>query len=243
MILIATSCHLTAQQLSVELESGITSIIKNNFSDNEGGSFIQFTSDFDREQQLNFRMSIFYTDLKKNNQFFIKLVFLNYDVSGILSRDIRFEGRNFSQGDLAVAQSKFNGYRVGWSHLFRQNNRFSYRLGFTANIRDGLIAISDEEKRVQFSNDGGAIVPLLNAGFEYRLLRWVSISSSFEGLYLGPNGNLIDVDASLDSHISPNWTLKIGFRRIQGKVDLESLPFNDLAYHATMLAIQYRFDW
>jgi len=212
-----------AQQLGLEIESGSTRIEQNDFSDNEGGNLIRFTSDFEDELQLNLRASLYFTDSERKNQFFIKLVFLDYEVSGILPRDVRFEGTVFNEGTSATAQSKFNGYRIGWSRLFGQESKFKYRLGFTANIRDGLIAIENENNREQFSNDGGAVVPLLNAGIEYEFFKWLSLSSFFEGLYVGSTGSLIDLDVALNLYLAQSLIVKAGVRRIQGLTSMDSL--------------------
>ena len=240
LYLCALSVNLSAQVV-INVESGVSSIQRNDFSDGGTGSIISFVDDFDTGNKYNFRLGASWTDNSGLNIWFGKIVLIQYSTSGTFEEAKTFEGATFQPGAPVFSDYQFNGYRFGYSRVFLKQEKMNARAGITLNIRQGGVSVEDNQKKASFSDDGVPVLPLLNAGFEYLPFEKLTLAFEFEGIYFGPAGSLLDGAFTLNLAIIDKLSLFGGYRRFQGVGDQPGLFFNDLIINSVIGGVKIEF--
>jgi hypothetical protein len=154
--------------------------------------------------------------------------------TGVPDRPIRFAGGEFRAGEPATATYTFNSYRLTYRYLWRAGERATLRIGATAKIRDAVIAL--EQGAAAARKDDLGLVPLLHlaAGWQPGD-RW-DVVLDVDALAGGP-GRAIDAALSLERQLGRHWSLRGGYRMVEGGADVAEVhTFAWLHYAAVALA-------
>ena len=138
----------------------------------------------------------------------------------VLEIPVNFSGEFFSQGVATEATYKFNSWRATYNYRFYQNQRFTWRIGFTAKIRDAKIRLEQAGKSAEKTDVG--FVPLLNLNAKYKFSEEWYLLLDIDALAGGP-GRAEDASLKLCYNLSPNWKLKAGYRLLEGGADVEEV--------------------
>lgn len=136
-----------------------------------------------------------------------------------LAGETSFAGTMFDPGE-ADAVYRFNSWRVGYSNLFHQGEHWSWRVGFTAKIRDAKISLSQDGIYAEKTDLG--FVPLLYFRGEYSPCPRIRAALDFNGLAGGP-GRAFDVSLKLVRDLTDRVSVSAGYRTIEGGADVESV--------------------
>jgi hypothetical protein len=136
-----------------------------------------------------------------------------------LPDETSFAGTVFEPGE-ADAVYRFNSWRAGYSHLFHQGDHWSWRVGFTAKIRDAKISLSQDGLYAEKTDLG--FVPLLYFRGEYSPCPRTRAALDFNGLAGGP-GRAFDVSLKLIRDMTDRVSISAGYRTIEGGADVESV--------------------
>lgn len=140
--------------------------------------------------------------------------------SGVLATGVNYNGDSFAAGASINAKYRFDSYRVTYYKIFNAGKRYSYKLGFTAKIRDAAILLSDGNKYSEKKNTG--FVPLLNFGVNYDFTPKLALVVDGDALAGGP-GRAEDVLIALGYKAGRDHTLRLGYRFVEGGADTKEV--------------------
>jgi len=147
---------------------------------------------------------------------------------------LRFAGADFVALEPLEATYTFNSYRLTYRWRFHSGLRTTAWLGFTAKIRDASIALSQGATRGR--KDDLGFVPLLHLAGDWRPAdRW-SLSLDADALAGGP-GRAIDASLGLGYRLDESWSLRAGYRAVEGGADVESVYTFAWIHYATASVI------
>ena len=162
---------------------------------------------------------------------------LSYTESGIFDETVNFAGETYEEGIPTEATYQFNSWRVGYRWRFKDGERWTLWLGFTAKVRDAKIALSQGDTSSEDTDVG--FVPLLSFAANYRFAdRWHLIFD-FEGLAGGP-GRAFDVALKVGYDFNENWGLTAGYRTVEGGANIEEV-YNFAWFQYAVVSGVFRF--
>lgn len=160
-----------------------------------------------------------------------------YTETGTFNNDVFFVDQTFVAGQATEASYRFNSYRATYRYLFYRNEKWRWRIGVTAKIRDAEITLQQAGKFASDSNTG--IVPLLNLYGEYQPAdRW-NLIIDFDGL-ASPQGRALDLALIARYDLSRQWFVGGGYRMLEGGAD-NSEVYNFALFNYLLLSAGYRF--
>jgi len=157
--------------------------------------------------------------------------------SDVLNFPVSFSGKDFNQGEHTEATYKFNSWRITYNYRFYKNQRFTWRIGFTAKIRDANIRLNQASTTSQKTDVG--FVPLLNLVGKYNISSKWQLMLDIDALAGGP-GRAEDVSLKLCYSLSPNWNLRAGYRTLEGGADVGQV-YAFAWLHYAVLSIEFGF--
>lgn len=144
---------------------------------------------------------------------------LSLTETGTPTGPIEFAGASYDTS-AADATYTFNSYRVSYRWRFHSGERSRAWLGITAKIRDASIALA--QGSITSRKDDVGFVPLLHLAAEQRLgSRW-HLSLDADALAGGP-GRAIDASLKLGYDLNDRWSIRAGYRTVEGGADVESV--------------------
>ncbi len=155
----------------------------------------------------------------------------------VLESPVSFSGKDFNQGIPTEVTYKFNSWRITYNYRFYQNQRFSWRIGFTAKIRDAKIKLDQAGESSQKTDVG--FVPLLNLIGKYNISPKWQILLDIDALAGGP-GRAEDISLKLCYRLNPNWNLKAGYRTLEGGADVAQV-YAFAWLHYIVLSVEFMF--
>jgi hypothetical protein len=162
---------------------------------------------------------------------------LSYTEEGLFDGTVNFAGEEYEDGIPTEATYQFNSWRVGYRWRFKDGERWTLWLGFTAKIRDAKIALSQGDTSSEDTDVG--FVPLLSFAANYRLAdRW-SLLFDFEGLAGGP-GRAFDVALKVGYDFNDRWGVTAGYRTVEGGADVEEV-YNFAWFQYAIVSGVFRF--
>ena len=161
---------------------------------------------------------------------------LTIDDAGSLTEKVSFAGQTFESGAVE-ASYKFSNYRVTYRYRFFNGDRWRWKVGATAFIRDARIALQQDGSFAEDTDVG--FVPLLHLEGRAKLSERLSFLVDFDGLGAS-QGRAVDVAAKLGYDIGENWRLGIGYRTIEGGADVDRV-FNFAWLHFAVASVRYTF--
>lgn len=145
---------------------------------------------------------------------------LSFTAGGTPEGDVRFAGEDFVGGTPVAARYTFNSYRLSYRWRAISNDAFEYWIGVTAKIRDATIAL--DQGGTSSREDDIGFVPLLHLGAEWRLGSSLDLSADVDALAGGP-GRAIDGALKLGYDLGEGWSLRAGYRTVEGGADVDSV--------------------
>ena len=161
---------------------------------------------------------------------------IGFSGSGSFATPVRFAGETFAPGSPVDSDYKFDSYRLTYRYLLHESDRWRWRIGATAFIRDAKVELRQAGRVASDSNVG--FVPLLSAGVEYAIApRWTALID-FDGL-VSTQGRAIDAAAKIRYDLSDAWYVSAGYRVFEGGVDNERYAFG--WYNFALISLGARF--
>lgn len=148
--------------------------------------------------------------------------------TGVPGEQILFAGESYAAGVPVEATYTFNSYRLSYRYRFHAAERSEAWVGFTAKIRDATVAL--EQGGTASRKDDFGFVPLLHLSGLLQLAPSWLVSIDGDALAGGP-GRAADVALKLGYEPSPRWSLRAGYRTLEGGADVsEAYTFAWLHY-------------
>jgi hypothetical protein len=160
---------------------------------------------------------------------------LSVTEDGVLPGQVEFAGASYAPGQ-ARATYTFNSYRLSYRYRFRDTERWTAWVGFTAKVRDAEIAL-EQGATSSFSDDLG-FVPLLHLAADWRVApRW-RLSVDADALAGGP-GRAVDAALKAGYDVGERWRLSAGYRTVEGGADVTRV-YNFAWLHYAVLSLTWR---
>jgi hypothetical protein len=204
----------------LDLETGYVSSGYNNVRiPGDSGTKISLTDDLTTAGKMYYRVRLT-KDIGKNN--FLSLLYapLTLDAAGTIAGDVNFNGDLFTSGSRLTGTYRFDSYRATWYKAFAPGGKFSYKLGFTAKIRDAAVTLSDGSITSEKKNTG--FVPLLHFGAAYAFTDTLSVLLDGDALAGGP-GRAEDVLLAGAWKAGDRYTFRLGYRFVEGGADTDEV--------------------
>lgn len=161
---------------------------------------------------------------------------LSVTATGMLQEPTDFAGATYASGTPTEATYKFNSYRVSYRWRFHSGERSSAWVGLTAKVRDASIGLS--QGSVTSKKDDLGFVPLIHFAASRTIgTRWY-VAFDTDALAGGP-GRAIDASAKLGFDVDEHWSLRAGYRTVEGGADVESV-YNFAWLHYAAASIVWR---
>jgi hypothetical protein len=162
---------------------------------------------------------------------------LSFSGTGTFAEPVRFAGGTFPGGAAVDSDYKFDSYRLTYRYLLHESDRWQWRIGVTAFVRDARVEL--RRQGVVASDSDVGLVPLLSANVEYRFApRWAAVVD-FDGL-VGTQGRAIDAAFKVRYDVSEAWYVTAGYRTFEGGVD-NSDRFAFAWYNFAVVSLGVRF--
>ena len=200
------------------------------------GTLFSFKDELTSKPAFFFRLRATYII---NSRHTLSLLYapLTTKAEGSVPRDVLFEGVNFPANTELEGTYKFNSYRLTYRYRIVNKPKFEFGLGFTAKIRDAKIALRSSSLESEKPNVG--FVPIIN----FRLF-W-NIDEHFGLLLVGdalgsPQGRAEDVLVALTYKASDRFSLRAGYRILEGGADVDEV-YNFSLFNYASVGATYTF--
>ena len=158
---------------------------------------------------------------------------LSYTETGVFAEPVDFAGASYEPGVPTEATYEFNSWRLTYRYRIKDTETWRLWIGGTAKIRDARIELR-QGGTSSFDDDLG-FVPLLHFGALARLsARWHAVVD-LDALAGGP-GRAIDAAVKLGYEIDPRWTVRFGYRTVEGGADVDEV-YNFAWFHSAVASI------
>ncbi len=162
---------------------------------------------------------------------------LSISATGIPAQQIRFAGASYQAGAATAATYTFNSYRLTYRYRVHEGDRTTAWVGFTAKVRDAVIALEQGTTRSRRTDLG--FVPLLHLAGEWRFAPLWSLGLDADALAGGP-GRAEDVALKLGYDLSDRWTIRTGYRMVEGGADVEEV-YTFAWLHYAVVSVAWRW--
>jgi len=208
------------QHFALDIESGVTFL---SYSDvqipKSTGTLISFSDELETDMTFFIRGRFTYY-LDRGNMLSVLYAPLTLNAAGSVDRDVVFEGETFTANTALSTVYKFNSYRLTYEHFWFIGERLRLGLGATAKVRDAKISIADSTK-VSEKTDLG-FVPLIKFSVVWKFIPPLSLVLDGDAL-AAPQGRAEDISLAVQGDASPNLSLKLGYRVLEGGSDIEEV--------------------
>lgn len=175
-------------------------------------------------------------DVSERNSLRFVYAPLSVDGNGSLSQPTDFNGTTFAPG-AAWAGYRFDTYRLSWRYRFWQSERWTWRAGLTALVRDAEIELRQGTSYSSKTNTG--VVPLLHVSGDWRFAERWNLAGVIDGAYAS-QGRAVDLSLKLGYDLSDRWRLSGGYRTIEGGSDGDDV-YTFAWLHAAVVSLTYGF--
>ena len=162
---------------------------------------------------------------------------LSFTETGSLPKPVDFAGESYSPDAPAEATYRFNSYRLGYRYRFHHGRSWTWRVGFTAKIRDAVVRLEQGGTSSEKTDLG--FVPLLHVSGEWRFARRWHAELDADALAGGP-GRAEDVSLKAGYDLGDRWTVSAGYRTVEGGADVDSV-YAFAWLHYGVVSLEYRF--
>jgi hypothetical protein len=151
---------------------------------------------------------------------------------GVPASALRFAGAEYDAGVPARATYEFDSYRATYRYRSHQAERTTAWVGFTGKLRDARIAL--EQGTTESEKTDLGFVPLLHLAADWRFTPGWALELDADALAGGP-GRAEDVTLRLGWEASPQWSLHIGYRMVEGGADVDEVYTFAWLHYATVM--------
>jgi hypothetical protein len=157
--------------------------------------------------------------------------------TGIPSIPIRFDDGTFEPGVPTDALYQFSSYRATYRYRFFRGDRWTWRVGATAFVRDARIRLTQPGISAEYPDLG--VVPLAHLDTEIRLSERWGLVGDLDG-FASPQGRAFDGVLKLVWRPTPRLDLGAGYRTIEGGADVDKV-YNFAWLHFAVASAAIRF--
>jgi hypothetical protein len=141
---------------------------------------------------------------------------LTIDSAGSFDKPVSFAGATFAPGVPTTGLYVFNSYRVTYRYEPIRRENWMFGVGVTLKVRDAETRLEAGGTSAAKTNVG--VVPLVNFKFERRLGARATFQLEGDAL-AAPQGRAADIFAGLLVHAGKQWSIKAGYRFLEGGAD------------------------
>ncbi len=225
-------------QLSIDVEGNyVVGIPYNEVRiPSKGGTLVDIAKDLEPENTFTFRARVNYT-IAERHVISALAAPLSISSSGTFDKDVRYSDRTFNAGTTVKTTYKFNSYRITYRYLFVSNEHLKIGAGLTGKIREANITFENSDDSADDPDLG--FVPLVNFYVHWKPTD--NFGLLLEGDALGTKqGRAEDVFAGITYDISEKFSLKGGYRVLEGGADVtENYNFAWINYAALGAVISF----
>jgi hypothetical protein len=186
---------------------------------NATGTQFSLTEDLTADAQLYYRIR-FSLALGRRHWLSILYAPLTIKANGQIGNDVFFEDQTFAANTPLEGLYKFNSYRLTYRYDLIRRPRLVLGVGITAKIRDAEVKLSGGGLESNSTDFG--FVPLLHFRLLWRFTRKLGILVEGDAA-AAKQGRAEDVMAALIIPVSQKWTLKAGYRILEGGADVDQV--------------------
>ena len=157
--------------------------------------------------------------------------------SGVPSAPIRFVDATVAPGVPTDGLYEFSSYRATYRYRFYAGDRWTWRVGATAFVRDARIRLTQPGLSAEDTDLG--VVPLAHLDTEIRLSDAWRLVGDLDG-FASPQGRAFDGVAKLVWRPTPRLDIGAGYRTIEGGADVDTV-YNFAWLHFAVASIAVRF--
>lgn len=225
------------RRFSLELEGNA---VWNSMNDvgipGDTGTRFSLTDTLNVQSKIAYRLRLSY-QIGKRHSLSLLYAPLSLKADGILPQTIFYTDRDFLAGSSVDALYRFNSYRLTYAYTWVDSERILFKVGFTAKIRDAEIAITDAAGTASKTNVG--FVPLAHLTFHWKFSPRLHFITDLDAL-AAKQGRAEDLFVGLNWLMSPQVSLKIGYRTVEGGADVDEVyNFAWLHYIAAGLRVSF----
>jgi hypothetical protein len=239
LILVLTAANTLYPGFWLDLESGAALPGYNDVRiPSSTGTLFSLKNDIKSNGTFFYRIKTGFEFLERHNVF-ILFAPLTLKGESILQKNITYQDKTYLTGSLVHSSYTFNSYRLSYAYKLFNTDTFKFALGFSAKIRDAEISLSDSSQSSSRSNIG--VVPLIHLDLQYFIVPGqFSLQLAGDGL-AAPQGRAEDFMAVLNYYFNPNFSMRIGYRLLEGGSDGGGSVYNFTMIHYLILGAQYQF--
>lgn len=221
VLLLPTDSRAQAPRLELELEAGAAWQSYNDVEIPNDGSATRFSL-YDLAGSGPWPAGRLYVTWNLAERHGIRLLLAPFSLTetGVPAEAVSFAGEMYAAGVPVEATYTFNSYRLSYRYRAHAGERTTAWVGFTAKIRDAVIAL--EQGQVASRKDDLGFVPLLHVAGEWRFAAPWQLSLDADGLAGGP-GRAVDAALELGYRVGDHWLVQGGYRMVEGGADVDAV--------------------
>jgi hypothetical protein len=198
----------------------------------KGGTLFSLANDLKTESSIFVRGRVSYS-FGSRNTLSVLVAPLTAKASGKIPKAVQFQDKTYGANTQLNAEWKFNSYRLTYRYDFARSEQIEFGLGLTAKIRDAKISLSDGGGSSTKTDLG--FVPLINFRFLWNPSSTVGLLVEADAL-AAPQGRAEDVLAAVVLRLSDSYTMKAGYRILEGGAD-NDVVYNFALFHYAVFGI------
>jgi hypothetical protein len=154
---------------------------------------------------------------------------LTVHAAGSFDEPVSFAGTTFAPGVPTTGLYVFNSYRVTYRYEPIRRENWMFGVGVTLKVRDAETRLESGGTSASKTNLG--IVPLVNIKLERRLGARAAFLLEGDAL-AAPQGRAEDIFAGILVHAGTKWSIKAGYRVLEGGADVDEVYTFALVHYA-----------
>jgi hypothetical protein len=226
------------QPFAIELEAGAVWQSSNNVEIPNDGTATRFSlKDLVGDGPWPAGRLYFTWNIDSKHGLRVLLAPLSYTETGIFDEPVLFVDEEYLPGVPTEATYQFNSWRVGYRYTFHRSERWTWRVGFTAKVRDAKIELKQGDRSSRDTDVG--FVPLLHLSGDWQFAERWRLLLDIEALGGGP-GRAEDVALKIGYDLSERWRVTAGYRLVEGGADVDDV-YNFAWFNYAVASGVYRF--
>lgn len=224
-------------QFGLDAETGIVFTGLNHARiPGDDGTFISFSGELESDPKIFGRVRAAYR-FSPRSEILLLFAPLQNTYNGSVARDVFFQGVNYPAGTHLNATYKFNSYRASYRYYVLNGENLEIGIGLTIKIRDALIGLEGGELQSEKTDFG--FVPLINFVINWQATDRFGLLLDGDAL-AAPQGRAEDVLAAVTYKLSENFSMKAGYRILEGGAGNKTVYTFSLFHYGVVGAI-FRF--
>ena len=181
----------------------------------DSGDEFSLTDDFEAEANGAVRIRLSHT-FSERHWWAILAAPLTMKSSGVLDKNLNFNGDTFLAESPIDATFRFDSYRFIYRYRIHQSDSWQFSFGGALKIRDAAITLTNGDVESSKTNTG--VVPLLSFNLAWTPTEKLNLFMDGEAL-AAPQGRAEDVLFGIKYNFTDEFSLKTGYRVLEGGAD------------------------